>query len=63
MMNKDQVKGSSKVAAGKVQQKIGKFTGSTAQQVKGLRKQVEGRVQKSVGDAESALDDMANDEE
>jgi uncharacterized protein YjbJ (UPF0337 family) len=61
-MNKDQAKGSSKVVAGKVQQKVGKFTGNADQQIKGLRKQVEGRIQKSAGDAESALDDIDNDE-
>jgi uncharacterized protein YjbJ (UPF0337 family) len=53
-MNKDQVKGTVKDAAGRVQQKIGQMTGSTKQQVKGIEKQVEGKTQKSVGDIKDA---------
>jgi uncharacterized protein YjbJ (UPF0337 family) len=53
-MNKDQIKGSVKEAAGKVQQKTGELTGNTTQQVKGAAKQVEGNVQKSYGDAKEA---------
>lgn len=49
-MNKDQVKGSVKQAAGKVQQKTGEVIGSEKQQVKGAAKQAEGKVQKAVGD-------------
>lgn len=49
-MNKDQVKGSVKQAAGKVQQKTGEVIGSEKQQVKGIAKQVEGKVQKGIGD-------------
>ncbi len=49
-MNKDQVKGSVKQAAGKVQQKTGEVIGSEKQQAKGVAKQVEGKVQKAVGD-------------
>lgn len=49
-MNKDQVKGTVKQAAGKVQQKTGEVIGSEKQQVKGAIKQVEGRVQKGIGD-------------
>lgn len=49
-MNKDQVKGSAKQAAGKVQQKTGEAIGSEKQQAKGIAKQVEGKVQKGVGD-------------
>ena len=50
-MNKDQVKGSIKQAAGKVQQKVGEAVGSEKQQVKGAAKQVEGAVQKGIGNA------------
>ena len=53
-MNKDQVKGSAKNVAGKVQQKAGKLTGSKTQQVKGLAKQVTGKAQKAFGDARNA---------
>ena len=49
-MNKDQVNGSVKQAAGKVQQKTGEVIGSEKQQAKGVAKQVEGKVQKAVGD-------------
>ena len=54
-MNKDQVKGAVKNAAGKVQQKAGEAIGSTDQQAKGLVKQVEGTVQKAYGDVKAAL--------
>lgn len=50
-MNRDQVKGRVKDAAGKVQQKAGEATGSLKQQAKGVAKQVEGKVQKTFGDA------------
>lgn len=48
-MNKDQVKGSVKEAAGKVQQKTGEIVGSEKHQAKGAAKQVEGKVQKEIG--------------
>ena len=56
-MNRDQVKGSAKDIAGKIQQKAGEVTGSASQQVKGVAKQVEGKVQKGVGDAKQAAKD------
>ncbi|MEO8506774.1 MAG: CsbD family protein [Betaproteobacteria bacterium] len=56
-MNKDQVKGTAKDIAGKVQETIGQVTGSTSQQVKGVGKQIEGKVQKGVGDAREAIKD------
>lgn len=59
-MNKDQIKGSIKDAAGKVQEKAGKAMGSTEQQVKGLAKQAQGKVQKSFGDAKEAAKDAAD---
>ncbi len=55
-MNKDQVKGVVKDAAGKVQQKTGEAIGSTDQQVKGLVKQAEGKAQKAYGDVKEALE-------
>lgn len=54
-MNKDQVKGAIKDAAGKVQQKTGQLVGSDKQQVKGALKQAEGKTQKAVGDIKSAV--------
>ncbi|HSX50738.1 MAG TPA: CsbD family protein [Cellvibrio sp.] len=49
-MNKDQVKGSVKQAAGKVQQKTGEALGSEKHQAKGAAKQAEGKIQKGYGD-------------
>lgn len=59
-MNADQVKGTLKDAAGKVQQKTGEVIGSKEQQAKGLAKQVEGTVQKNVGDTKEAIKDAAD---
>ena len=55
-MNRDQVKGSAKDMAGKVQQKVGQLTGNKTQEAKGAAKQVEGKVQKGVGNVERSLD-------
>jgi uncharacterized protein YjbJ (UPF0337 family) len=55
-MNRDQVKGTAKDVAGKVQQKVGQLTGNKTQQLKGVAKQVEGNVQKGVGNVEQALE-------
>jgi len=56
-MNKDQVKGAVKEAAGKVQQKAGKMIGNPKQEAKGLATKLEGKVQKKIGDAKEALAD------
>jgi uncharacterized protein YjbJ (UPF0337 family) len=56
-MNKDQLSGTAKDIAGKVQRKIGEATGSTAQQIKGGAKQVEGKLQKGAGDAQQAAEE------
>jgi uncharacterized protein YjbJ (UPF0337 family) len=53
-MNKSQVKGAVKEAAGKVQTKAGVATGSNKQQAKGMEKQVEGKAQKAVGNVKEA---------
>ena len=58
-MNKDQVKGTVKDVAGKVQSKTGEITGSTEQQIKGMAKQVEGKTQKNLGDAKEIAKDAA----
>jgi uncharacterized protein YjbJ (UPF0337 family) len=57
-MNKDQVKGSIKDAAGKVQEKVGQSTGDRDQESKGLGKQVEGKTQKTVGDVKDAVNNL-----
>lgn len=56
-MNKDQVQGSVKDAAGKVQRKVGEAIGSETQQAKGLGKQLEGKAQKAVGNAKEVIKD------
>jgi uncharacterized protein YjbJ (UPF0337 family) len=53
-MNKDQVKGAIKEAAGKVQTKAGEAMGSNKQQAKGMAKQAEGKAQKAVGTVKEA---------
>jgi uncharacterized protein YjbJ (UPF0337 family) len=54
-MNKEQIKGTAKDVAGKVQQEAGKLVGSKSQQAKGLEKQVEGKAEKMVGDVKHAV--------
>jgi len=56
-MNKDQVKGTAKDVAGKIQEKTGKIVGSPEQQVKGLGKQIAGKTQKNIGDVEESIKD------
>jgi len=56
-MNKDQVKGAIKDAAGKVQEKAGQLVGSEEQQIKGLGKQGSGKLQKKFGDAKEVIKD------
>jgi uncharacterized protein YjbJ (UPF0337 family) len=55
-MNKNQIEGTIKKTAGKIQQKVGEATGSGSQQAKGAAKRVEGSFQKGVGDAEQQVD-------
>ena len=56
-MNKDQVKGAVKDAAGRAQSKTGEMTGNTSQQAKGMARQAEGKTQKKVGDAKEVVKD------
>lgn len=60
-MNKDQIKGGVREAAGKVQEGFGKMTGSEEQEAKGLGKQAAGKVQQTYGDAKEAAKDVADD--
>ena len=55
-MNRDQVEGTAKDIAGKVQRKVGEATDNTSQQIKGGAKQIEGKVQRKAGDVENAAD-------
>lgn len=57
-MKKEQITGTAKDIAGKVQQKTGELTGSEKQQVKGLKKQVEGKIEKGVGDVKESMDEV-----
>ena len=59
-MNKDQVKGTLKHAAGKVQEEAGKLTGSPVQELNGLHKQAMGQAQKAVDDAKEVLKDATH---
>ena len=56
-MNTDQVKGTLKDAAGKVQEKFGELIDSPTQEAKGIAKQVEVTAQKKVGDLKEAVSD------
>ena len=60
-MNKDQVKGTAKDIAGKIQEGAGELTGDKEQEAKGLAKQVEGKTQKKVGDAKETVKDAIDD--
>ena len=53
-MNKDQIKGSIKEAAGKVQEKAGELLDSPKTVAKGMAKQVEGKGQKALGNMNEA---------
>jgi len=59
-MNQDQIKGTAKEVAGKVQKKVGEAVDSTEQEAKGLAKEVEGKTQKEIGNAEETLKDAEN---
>ena len=54
-MNKDQVKGAVKEAAGKVQAKAGDVIDSHEQRAKGLAREVEGKAQKTYGNAKESI--------
>ncbi|SCY19882.1 Uncharacterized conserved protein YjbJ, UPF0337 family [Nitrosospira sp. Nl5] len=59
-MNKDQITGTTKDIAGKIQEEAGNITGSKEDQAKGLAKQVEGKIQKGVGDAKETIKDAVD---
>jgi uncharacterized protein YjbJ (UPF0337 family) len=56
-MNKDQVKGNLKEAAGEVQERAGRLVGNKEQEAKGHAREAEGKVQKTVGNAKEGLKD------
>jgi uncharacterized protein YjbJ (UPF0337 family) len=55
-INKDQVEGRAKEAAGKVQEVAGKAVGNTTQQVKGVVNKAAGAAQAKYGDIKSDID-------
>lgn len=56
-MNKDQIKGAAKDLGGKIQEQVGKLTGSTEQQAKGLSHQAQGKVEAYIGDLKENVKD------
>jgi uncharacterized protein YjbJ (UPF0337 family) len=56
-MNKDQIKGAAKEAAGKIQRKTGELIGSPEQQARGATKEVAGKAQKHLGKLKEDLKD------
>jgi uncharacterized protein YjbJ (UPF0337 family) len=59
-MNSDQIKGAAKDIGGKIQEEVGKVTGSSEQQAKGLGNQAEGKVQQKYGDLKDSVNDSLN---
>ena len=59
-MNKDQVKGTAKDIAGKVQEKVGKLVGNQEQQIKGMGKQISGKTEKNYGNAKEVIKNEHN---
>jgi uncharacterized protein YjbJ (UPF0337 family) len=60
-INKDQVEGRVKEAAGKVQETAGKAVGSGTQQAKGMAKKVGGAAQAKYGDVKEDIKKDIND--
>jgi uncharacterized protein YjbJ (UPF0337 family) len=56
-MNKDQVKGAAKEAAGKLQKKAGMATANGTQALKGAARELSGKAQKAYGNAKSDRDE------
>jgi uncharacterized protein YjbJ (UPF0337 family) len=59
-MNKDQIKGTVKDLAGKVQEEAGKLVGNKSQEAKGIYKQVTGKAEKQLGNAKEVVHDARN---
>lgn len=60
-MNKDQIKGRVKEAAGEVQEQLGKAVGSHEHQAKGHAKEHAGKTQKKIGDVKEDARDLRDD--
>jgi len=59
-MNKNQIKGTVKDLAGKVQEETGKIIGSKEQEAKGIHKQVTGQAEKRLGDVKEIVKDAVH---
>ncbi|HYD81715.1 MAG TPA: CsbD family protein [Paucimonas sp.] len=59
-MNRDQIRGGLKDAAGKFQRKFGQLFGSGKQEMQGTETQAEGKTQKTVGNVTDTLDRAAD---
>jgi uncharacterized protein YjbJ (UPF0337 family) len=62
-INKDQVEGRVKEAAGKVQEVAGKAVGSGTQQAKGMANKVAGTAQATYGDVKEKAKENLKDEQ
>ncbi len=54
-MNKDQIKGMTNQATGKIKEEVGKMTGDKTLEAKGDLRQVKGQAQEKVGDIKDNL--------
>ena len=54
-MNKDELKGTMKDAAGRAEREVGKATGDKKTEVRGMLRQAEGKVQKTFGKVKNAV--------
>lgn len=54
-MNKQQLKGSAKEGAGKLQKNVGKATGNVTQQLKGTARELAGKAEKTIGNVKSDM--------
>jgi uncharacterized protein YjbJ (UPF0337 family) len=54
-MDKDQVKGKAKDVTGRVERKVGEWTGDKKTEAKGAAKQVEGKAQNAWGTVKDAI--------
>lgn len=61
-INKDQVEGRFKEAAGKIQESAGKVVGNSTQQAKGLMNQAAGAAQAKFGDAKEVVKENIKNE-
>lgn len=62
-MNRNQVKGAVKEAAGKVQKNFGDAVDSPSHEIKGTAREVAGKVQKNIGNAQEQAEDRAKNQQ